>query len=145
MENEVDIDEVALRAEAAAVDVGGEPAPAAPGGDAPAASASGEVVDVAAAEQFAARAQPLVEKMLKGIAGMTVPNWDISDQQHKELSQSVSFALALWFPHEIPPKYAALLMVGMSCYGIVQANRDPQTGNLRPRVNPRTNGTTAAA
>ncbi len=144
MSNEVDIDERALAAEAAAVGLGDEQQPAAQGveGEQP---APGEVVDVAAAEQFAKRAQPMVAKFLAGIAAVAVPNWTITEQQNQELAQSVSFALALWFPHEIPPKYAALLMVGVSCYGIAQANRDPQTGKLRPRVDARTNGATAEA
>ncbi len=143
MTNEVDINEQALAAEAAAVGLGDEQ-PGAPGveGEQP---APGEVVDVAAAEQFAARAQPMVAKFLAGIAAVAVPNWTITEQQNQELAQSVSFALALWFPHEIPPKYAALLMVGVSCYGISQANRDPQTGKLRPRAEARTNGATAEA
>lgn len=142
MGNEVDIDEAALAAEAAAVDVGD--AAAAPGPEG-APAAAGELVDVAAAEQFAQRAQPMVAKLLAGITAVAVPNWTITEAQNDELSRSVSFALALWFPHEIPPKYAALLMVGVSCYGIVQANRDPQTGQLKPRVDPRTNGATAEA
>jgi hypothetical protein len=103
------------------------------------------VVDEAArAEEFARRAAPVVGKLTRALVGMVAPTWTVTSHQHDELAQSVSYAMALWFPAEIPPKYAALMMVGMSVYGIVDANRD-EKGELRPRVKPRTDGTTTAA
>lgn len=135
--NEVDVDEAALRAQAAALDIPGEQ----PDGSAdPSAGPEPEVIidEARRAEEFARRAAPVVGKVLRGVTRMAVPNWQVTNQQHDELAQSVSYALALWFPHEIPPKWAALLMVGMSVYSIAEANRDPETGELRPRVKPRT-------
>lgn len=141
MGNEVDVNEEALRAEAAAVDVGGDTA--APSGEAPA-DAAVAVNDTAQAEAFAERVKPVVGKVTRALIGALAPNWTVSDRQNDDLATSVSYALALWFPAELPPKYAALLMVGASVYGIVDANRDAK-GNVLPRVKPRTDGDTAAA
>lgn len=136
MSNEVEVDEEALRAQAAALDIGAEPQP----GAEPVADVAPETGgdEVARAEAFARQSAPVIGKLLRGVAAVAVPNWEITSEQHEGLASSVSFALALWFPHEIPPKWAALVGVGMSVYAIAEANRDPSTGALKPRVKPRT-------
>lgn len=134
MTNEVDVDEAALRAAAAAVDVGTEPA----AGDDPGNAQESEAIvdETARAEAFARQSAPVVGKLLRVAAAIAVPNWTITEAQHQALAESTAYALALWFPTEIPPKWAALLGVGMAAYSIVESNRDPETGELRPRVKP---------
>lgn len=65
-----------------------------------------------------------------------LPAWEITPDERKQLSSSVAFALAAWFPdHQLPPKYVALLAVAGSLYSIVESRRDPDTGKLKPRRN----------
>lgn len=142
MSNEVEVNEEALMAQAAALDV-----PAGEGGASDAAEPEPEVIvdEAARAEAFARQSAPVIGQLLRGVAAIAVPNWTITNQQHQQLAESTAYALALWFPHEIPPKWAALLGVGMSVFAIAQANRDPETGELRPRVKPREAATDGAA
>lgn len=67
-------------------------------------------------------------------AEVLVPAWDVTVEERKALSGSLSLALAAWFPdHHLPPKWMALLSVAGSMYAIVDARRDPTTGKLKAR------------
>lgn len=134
--NTVQVDEGALAAEADRIlsDVPAELAPAtdpAIAGEACAAELTLEQIQAAAAG-YEAGAFMIVSQA----ADVLVPAWEISSDERKALSGSMSLALAAWFPdHQLPPKYMALLAVAGSMYAIVDARRDPTTGKLKPRRN----------
>ncbi len=64
------------------------------------------------------------------------PNWRVEPDKQAALAKSGALALALWFPHEIPPKYLALLAVGGCVWAIAQDNRNSTTGKFQPRYAP---------
>lgn len=63
------------------------------------------------------------------------PAWTVTPDQKKNLASAVATAVTLWFPGEIPPKYLALLVVAHAAYEIVDAQRDPATGKIKPARN----------
>lgn len=134
--NEVSIDQAALEREAAAVDLG-EPPPvegAAPGVDQGAPGEAGQAEpDAARIAELAAGAEPFLHGVVAMLHASTAPAWHLDPAKHAALAKSGAYALALWFPHELPPKYVALVGVAGVAWSIAQDNRDPRTGAYKPR------------
>jgi len=128
--NEVEIDQAALAAEAASIPMPDAAPPAE--GAAPDASAGASEQPQRTPQEFAAGAEPLVLGVLAGLHGIVAPNWTVAPEKMLALTKASALALAYWFPHEIPPKYVALMMVGGSLYAIAQDNRDQKTGAYKP-------------
>jgi hypothetical protein len=127
--NEVDIDQAALAAEADAVQIPEAPSSAEA---AQAAQVESEAAAVQSVAEFAAGAEPFVGGMLSALHGVVAPNWVIVPARQEALTKAAALALAYWFPHEIPPKYLALIMVAGALHGIAQDNKDPKTGAYKP-------------
>lgn len=67
-------------------------------------------------------------------AAVLAPAWNVTADENDRLSTSIARALVLWFPDQpIPPKYLALLVIAGTAAEIVNARKDPATGQLRPR------------
>jgi hypothetical protein len=143
LKNEVPVDQAALEREAAGIDLGAPPPdPAQPGADAGAtAGAAGEggpELSPEEAAQRAAGAEPLLHGLIELLHTNLAPNWKLDPAKQAALARSASVALVLWFPHEIPPKYVALIGVAAATWAVVQDNKNPLTGELQPRFAPQT-------
>jgi len=129
--NEVSVDAAALAAEAAALELPADlGAAGAPGGaeDAAAPAAAPSV------ETIAAEFEPGVGMVIASVADGVLPNWRLTLDEKKQLAHAAALALAHWFPDAtIPPKYLSLVVVAYVGYQIVEARRDPATGELAPR------------
>jgi hypothetical protein len=117
-----------LETEAAAT----EPPPAgespAPPGAAPAQSLEEKATQLAAPLTGAVRI----------LANAAAPNWELSDAECSALGASLAQVAAHWMPDtQLPPKYMALALLGMSLVGVVGARFDQDTGKLKPRRRPR--------
>ncbi len=145
-ENLVDIETAALEAEAAAIELPGQP-------PADQAAPSAAPVDQGAAleptledlqrgaQNFIAGAEFLVNALSDGIA----PNWAVTIDERRQLAGSVAMALAAWFPDErIPVKWLVLLQVAGSAWAIVTARRDPGSGKIMALRLPKPAATSAA-
>lgn len=132
MVNEVEIDAPALASEAAAVELPPEAEAPAPGqgeGEGEAAA-----LEARSLEQAQREYEPVVGMVLGTVAATQFPAWRITDDERKQLTAAASAALAHWWPDgNIPPKYLSLVMVVYVGYTIVEARRDPATGELAPR------------
>lgn len=141
-QNRVEIDPAALAAEADMVSV--PDAPAAPG--AADASTAGEPSpgdpSAPAAEmsfaQAAAAAAPLAAKLKPVIdrtAARILPAWNLTEAERSGLADDIALCMVLWAPSmdALPPKWLALVSLGMSVYAITDARRDTE-GNLLPRA-----------
>jgi hypothetical protein len=110
-----------------------------------AASVPPEMDAAAEAASVPAPAGPTEEEVLAGYNmvcsevisqgfGALAPAWRVQPPEVSKLSLACSRALMLWFPDMlIPPKYMALLVVAGVGFEIVQARRNPETGQLAPR------------
>lgn len=67
---------------------------------------------------------------------LTVPAWEVTTDEKNKLADAIGNACALWFPGEIPPKWAALIVLAGAAGQIAMARRDPGTGGLKPRFRP---------
>lgn len=136
MKNEVDIDEAALAAEAAAIEV--PAASAAPTAQGAPASAEAALPSTAAAEptadQIEARAKegaPALRYILDPVVDTVAPNWQVTDVEKGKLAHAAAVALVAWFPQDLPPKYAALLGLAFTVATIADAHRD-EHGQVKP-------------
>lgn len=94
--------------------------------------AVGEITEEQAAE-IAARNRPMVGMLVNGLADTLLPAWNITELERKQLVDSMSLALAYWWPYDtIPPKWMALLSVGLCGYSIANARRN-EDGSWKPR------------
>lgn len=153
MQNTVEIDQAALEREASSIPLGDPPPaePGAPGAD----GAQPGAADAGAGEptaeriaELAAGVEPFVHGLVDVLHANLAPNWRIAPEKQTALAKSGALALALWFPHELPPKYLALMAVAGCAWSIAQDNRNPQTGAYQPRYAPQTSsnaGNAAAA
>ena len=134
--NEVEINREALAAEAAALDLGEPPAAAeTPAADQPAptdAPAAAAELSPAEVQAKAEAIEPVIAGVLGALHGVVAPAWEVQPAKMTALAKTSAVALVYWFPHELPPKYVALLMVAASIYGIAQDNRDEKTGAYKP-------------
>lgn len=134
-DNLVSVDAPALASEADAIPLPAEATTQVAGEGAPAPGVPGvpgeptlEELDLAARNYEGTTAIAV-----NGLADVLAPNWQISGEQRGSLAHVSAMALAAWFPdHRLPIKYAVLTMVGASLFDIANANRDPETGRLRP-------------
>ena len=128
--SEVNVDEAALAAEASAV-VNALP-PVAPVGDASA------PVDPSqpSPEQVKAGYKLVCDALVSRGFDVMAPAWNVTPVETGRIGDATADALLLWFPDQIiPPKYLALLVVAGVTMEVIDARRDPQTGQLRPRTN----------
>jgi hypothetical protein len=139
--NEVDVDQQRLAAEASAIDLGAPPpsgdqvdAGAGQAGAAPDGEPSPERI-----AELAAGAEPLVHGLVDLLHSNLAPNWRLVPEKHAALAKSGALALALWFPHELPPKYVALVAVAGCVWAVAQDNKNPVTGEYQPRHAPQPN------
>lgn len=133
----VDVDPETLAAEAAAVDVLELPA-AEPAPGEPAAAGEGAELTLDQAEALAASYEAAAFVLFDQAASIAAPNWNVTREEKRQLAHSTAVALAHWFPNQqLPPKYAALLTLAGTAYGIAEARRDPDTGRIRPLRAPR--------
>lgn len=85
-------------------------------------------------EAIAAGMEPGAGMVIGAVADGVLPNWRLTADEKKQLTHAAALALAHWFPDaSIPPKYLSLVVVAYVGYQIVEARRDPQTGELAPR------------
>lgn len=132
MVNEVEVDPAALASEAAAVEL--PPESPAPGAAQEAPASDPAAVGLRSIEQAQREYEPVVGMVLGTVAATQFPAWRITDDERKQLTAAASAALAHWWPDgNIPPKYLSLVMVVYVGYTIVEARRDPATGELAPR------------
>ena len=97
----------------------GEPAPGAP-----------PLVDPV--ESF----RPVVTGLV-GITSVTVlPQWDLTDQERGELSESMSMCLAQLFPDGLDGKYACWFRL-VACVGIITVDRAVKHGGKLPGIGPK--------
>jgi hypothetical protein len=104
---------------------------------------------VMGADGAPAPAGPSAEDMAKGYAMLgkaalgviceaTVPNWEVNDIEQSKIADALGAACALWFPDEVPPKYAALIVLAGAIGQVAISRRDPATGAFIPRHKIRT-------
>lgn len=67
---------------------------------------------------------------------MVVPAWEVTDDEKGKLAGALGKACALWFPGEIPERWAALIVLAGVAGQVVIARRDPATGGFKPRFRP---------
>jgi hypothetical protein len=122
--NTVQIDPAELIAEAGAVPLEHATAAAQP--------SEGEFI---AAEQAPdmEKARQVGVLIAGALCDLAVPAWGVTPEEKTAFGNAIGEAVALWFPGEIPPKYMALVMVGVTGYMIVMKRQDPDTGRLKPR------------
>ena len=134
--NTVEVDPAALDEEAARI-LGELPPELASSGtdDAPSeAPPAGDDLTLEQLQAIATGYEPGAFLLVSQAANIIVPAWELSAEERRALSGSVAVAMAAWFPDQkLPPKYAALLGLAGTLYGIVEARRDPTTGKLKPR------------
>lgn len=126
--NTVDVDPVALAAEADAIAAANAPA-AIPAPGVPEVPGEPTAAQVeATARGYEAGAVILVA----GAARVFAPAWNITATESQELGRAIALAAAHWFPDgALPPKWMALLNVAAIGVGIVAARQDAD-GRLRP-------------
>lgn len=75
----------------------------------------------------------LGDAVLAGAFRSAAPAWEVQPGEIDRLGTALAKACAVWWPGGIPEKIAVILVVASVGYEIVEARRDPQTGQLRPR------------
>lgn len=115
-----------LEAELAAAAATAPADPTAPGSS-PAAPAQPSEQDVLAGYAM------IGETIINSATGALLPAWSIAPDKKHRLAGALAQAALLWFPDGlIPPKYLALLTIAGITVEIINDNRDPKTGALRP-------------
>jgi hypothetical protein len=103
---------------------------------APAATDPGAVPISPSVADMGAGYSMIAAALLDTTCELTVPAWEITTDEKTKLADAIGNACALWFPGEIPPKWAALIVLAGAAGQIAMARRDPATGGFRPRFRP---------
>jgi hypothetical protein len=135
--SEVRIDAPALTAEADAIAqeyAQANPAPPPP----PALDAQGAVIETPAPpspQDVLLGYRVICTALIDRGASTLTPAWMWKPEKKTRLADACAQAALLWWPDcIIPPKYMALFVVAGVAMEVIEDNRNPETGKLRPLV-----------
>lgn len=126
----VDVDRSAVAAELSQLET--EAAASEPPAPGAAPATEGAAPTLSIEDKAAQWAQPM-RGAVKAMANIFAPNWELSEAECNGLGDALAMVGAHWMPDtQLPPKYVALVALGMSLVGVAGARFDQDAGKLKP-------------